>query len=57
MPRQKQSRGRPPKYQMPEPIDADPETIAEVALKAKPKVSWRFDGGEPPSKEVQNGEQ
>ena len=30
-------RGRPPKYDMPERIDASPEEIAEVVLQAKPK--------------------
>ena len=36
-------RGRPPKYEMPERIDAPPEEIAEVVLKAKPKETWRYE--------------
>ena len=27
---------------MPEPIDASPERIAEVVLRAKPKDDWRY---------------
>ena len=36
-------RGRPPTRTMPEQIDAPPETIAEVVLRAKPKKNWRFE--------------
>ena len=36
-------RGRPVKYPMPEKIDAPPEKIADVVLRAKPKESWRFE--------------
>ena len=36
-------RGRPPKYDMPERIDASPEEIAEVVLQAKPKETWRYE--------------
>ena len=36
-------RGRPPKYPMPERIDASPEEIAEVVLRAKPKQDWRYE--------------
>ncbi len=43
MPRKNKPLGRPPKYPMPEPIDATPERIAEVALKAKPKKTWRYE--------------
>ena len=43
MPRKKKPRGRPPKYIMPERIDASPETIAEVVLRAKPKEVWRYE--------------
>ena len=43
MPCKKKPRGRPTKYQMPEKIDADPETIAEVVLRAKPKETWRYE--------------
>ena len=43
MPRKKKPLGRPPKYPMPERIDADPETIAEVVLRAKPKETWRYE--------------
>ena len=39
----KKPRGRPPKYTLPEPIDASPERIAEVVLRAKPKKKWRFE--------------
>ncbi len=43
MPRKKKPIGRPPKYPMPELIDASPETIAEVVLKAKPKKTWQYE--------------
>ena len=43
MARPKKPRGRPPKYEMPERIDASPEEIAEVVLKAKPKEKWRYE--------------
>ena len=43
MPRQKKPRGRPSKLQMPEPIKADADTVAEVVLKAKPKKVWQFE--------------
>ena len=43
MPKQKKTRGRPPKYQMPEPLDVDLDTLAEVVLKAKPKVVWQYE--------------
>ena len=43
MPRPKKPKGRPVKYPMPERIDADPETIAEVVLRAKPKEVWRYE--------------
>ena len=36
-------RGRPAKYEMPEPIDASPEEVARVVLRAKPKKVWRFE--------------
>ena len=36
-------RGRPAKYKPPERIDASPEEIAEVVLRAKPKKVWRFE--------------
>ena len=36
-------RGRPPVLRMPEPIDASPEEIADVVLRAKPKKVWRFE--------------
>lgn len=42
-------RGRPPKYEMPERIDASPEEIAQVVLRAKPKKKWRYmDGAKRP---------
>ena len=37
------ARGRPTEYQMPEPIDAPPERVAEVVLQAKPKTVWRYE--------------
>ena len=43
MPKQKKPRGRPPKYPMPEPLDVDIDTLAEVVLKAKPKEVWRYE--------------
>ena len=39
----KRGRGRPPKYPMPERIDASPEEIAETVLRAKPKKVWRYE--------------
>ena len=42
MPRKKKPRGRPPKLVLPEPIDALPETIADVVLRAKPPGKWRY---------------
>lgn len=40
----KRGRGRPPKYPMPERIDAEPEEIADVVMRApnKPKSEWRY---------------
>ena len=45
MARKKKGRGRPPtdKYPHPMTIDASPETIAEVVLRAKPKQVWRYE--------------
>jgi hypothetical protein len=43
MPRPKKPRGRPVKYQLPEPIDATPEEVARIVLKAKPKDAWTFE--------------
>ena len=43
MPRPKKPKGRPVKYVMPERIDASPEEIAEVVLRAKPKKVWRYE--------------
>ena len=42
MARQKKQRGRPPTHTMPERIDASPEEIAEVVLRAKPPTRWRY---------------
>ena len=36
-------RGRPPTREMPEPIDAPPERVAEVVLRANPKKVWRYE--------------
>ena len=38
----KKKRGRPVKYELPEPIDATPEEVARVVLQAKPKTEWRY---------------
>ena len=38
----KRGRGRPVTKPMPERIDASPERIAEVVLKAKPKREWQY---------------
>ena len=38
----KRGRGRPSELTMPEPIDAPPERIAEVVLRAKPKDDWQY---------------
>ncbi len=43
MPKTKKQRGRSVKYPRPERIDASPEEIAEVVLRAKPKQAWRFE--------------
>lgn len=43
MPRTKKPRGRPVQHPRPERIDASPEEIADVVLKAKPKKTWRFE--------------
>ena len=40
---QRKGRGRPPKYELPDPIDASPEEVAKVVLRAKPKKVWRFE--------------
>ncbi len=40
---EKRKRGGPTKYSMPERIDASPERIAEVVLRAKPKGVWRYE--------------
>lgn len=38
----KKARGRPVELEMPERIDADPETIADVVLRAKPPKEWDY---------------
>jgi hypothetical protein len=43
MSKKKRPRGRPEKYPHPEPIDASPEEIAQVVLRAEPKEEWRFE--------------
>jgi len=40
--RTKKGRGRPVTYVVPQRIDASPEQIAEVVLRAKPKEHWRY---------------
>lgn len=37
----KEERGRPVKYPLPERIDASPERIGDVFMRAKPKTTWR----------------
>lgn len=39
----KKKRGRPTTRRMPERIDATPEEIADVVLRAPPKTRWRFE--------------
>ena len=35
--------GRPPKFEMPEPIEGfSPEEIAEMVLQAKPPMRWKY---------------
>lgn len=35
--------GRPPKFEMPEPIEGfSPEEIADIVLKARPPRRWRY---------------
>ena len=55
--RQKKPLGRPPKYPMPEPLDVDMDTLAEVVLKSKPKEVWRYEqeSGRKPSKDQTRG--
>ena len=43
MPRTKKQRGRPVENPRPERIDASPEEIADVVLRAKPRQTWRFE--------------
>ena len=43
MPKPKKPRGRPPKYELPEPLDMAPEELARIVLQAKPKTEWRFE--------------
>ena len=38
----KRGRGRPPKFVMPERIDASPEEIADVVMRAKPPKEWQY---------------
>ena len=38
----KNRRGRLAKLTMPEPLNAPPERIVEVVLRAKPKTEWRY---------------
>ena len=43
MAKKEKRRGRPSKLEMPEPIlDASPEEIAEMVLKAKPPMRWKY---------------
>ena len=43
MARPKKQRGRPVKYELPEPVDMAPEELARIVLQAKPKETWRFE--------------
>ena len=38
----KRGPGRPPVYELPPRIDATPEEIAEVVLRAKPPKAWLY---------------
>ena len=38
----KKKRGRPVKYELPEPIDASPEEVADVVMRAKPPKEWKY---------------
>ena len=38
----KKKRGRPVKYELPEPIDASPEEVADVVMRAKPPKEWQY---------------
>ena len=57
MSKPKKPRGRPLKYPMPEPLDVDMDTLAEVVLKAKVKEVWRYEqeSGRKPSKDQTRG--
>lgn len=46
--------GRPPIKAWPERIDASPEEIAEVVLRAKPKKVWRYEQEEAERKRRQS---
>ena len=39
---EKKKRGRPPVHKLPEPIDATPEEVADVVMRAPPKTKWRY---------------
>ena len=43
MPSTKKPKGRPSKLEMPTPIEADADTVAELVLKVKPKEVWLFE--------------
>ena len=50
----KRPRGRPAVKVWPEPIDASPEEIAEVVLRARPKKVWRYEQEEATRKSRQS---
>ena len=39
---EKKQRGRPPIYKPPQPIDATPEEVADVVMRAPRKTKWRY---------------
>lgn len=43
MPRAKKQRGRPVKYELPDPVEMKPEELARIVLQAPPKDTWRFE--------------
>ena len=53
-PKPKRPAGRPSVKAWPEPIDASPEEIADVVLRAKPKKVWRYEQEEAARKSRQS---
>ena len=38
----KKKRGRPVKYELPEPIDPSPEEVSDVVMRARPPKEWQY---------------